>query len=353
MSLKVYPSKRFYKAAAALGSVWGTAVAVAAGDELILTSDGNPVTKQSYAQSDRLNQVMPTGGNLGAEDAVEFSPEFGGNEGLPYQPGRLGSLIAALFGTEAAPAIQGTSAAYKHVFGWADYADYMFTFITSRPNGIIEIPSLVPTKLSLKIGNGKLQGTITLKGNQLKVDSTTNTETQLNLADLETSPYDIAIFQDLVMRINSQSGSALASGDSLQISDMSLEFERVKDAKMVAGGAYIALPREQSVKISGKFSLPHDEGQAMTWLEIFKAKTAQKADFTFTGPVAASTYHYSWKFGFPRIVISNPPDSKLADIIETGLEFVAEEASAAPSGMTGYTRPYAELVDLRTTAYLT
>jgi hypothetical protein len=43
---------------------------------------------------------------------------------------------------------------------------------------------------------------------------------------------------------------------------------------------------------------------------------------------------------------------KLADIMDAGAEFIAEEAATAPNGMS-YMRPYLTLTNTRPTAYTT
>lgn len=353
MATPTSPSKRFYGCAVKQGSTWGTAVAVGALDELFVSSDGDPQLKQEFKPFGGLNQVVPQDGDLGAAEAIDFSPAFEGEGcGLQYEMGAMGSLIVGLFGTSTSVTQQGATTAYKHVIDWADEATDFFTFATERPGDIWEVPSCVPMKLSLKPGNGFLQGSITLRGNYLNNTSTTNTATQLD-AITKAASGNIIRFQDGVFRINAQSGDELDSGDNLTLSDFEINLERSMDALQVLGGDYIAQPAESAFLGTLKIKLPHETGTAATWFANFLAQTAQKASLTFTGPTEAGTgYNYSWMIAFPRLMPKVAPGVKLEDIISGEIEFLILEASAAPTGMTGHTRPYLEVVNQRTTAYI-
>ena len=351
MATPTYPSRRYYGCAVQQAATWGTAVAVGAGDELVVTSDGNPSLKQAYSTSDALNQVMPLDGDLGVYEPIEFAPEFGGNIGLQYSPGAMGSLIGAYFGTLIAPAAQGGTAAYKHIFCFADQVTDFFTFVTERPNDIWEIPSCIPNKLSFKVGGGKLQGSVGLIGNVLNNNSSTNAATQVDAISPETTG-NFVKFQHGVLRMNTQAGSALAAPtDVVQVADLSIDFERTMPPQTSMGATYIAQPKESTFKTTVKITLPFVEA-ANTWLDMFTAMTPMKMDITFQGALAAAGYPYEVQFSFPRLKLVTPPGINLEEIIKGTLEFVVEEAAAAPSGMA-YVRPYMSFTNLRTTAYVT
>ena len=459
MALNTSPSKRFYKAALKQASEWGTAVEVGAGDELIVTSDGDPGLRQTYASCDAIGQVMPFDGDLSAYEPIEFAPEFGSKCGLQYAPGPIGSAIAGLFGEVDEPqplfvvdatnnkidlkegageplvatvasgsytaatlcaaikaalevpgaltftvtfstttlkftiaadgefsllwntganklvdistmcgfsdAADDTGAAtytadtvaigvaYVHRFSWADEmpADAFFTFVTSRPGAVWEIPSCICNKLELKVGDGKVQGSIGLVGNQLVNDSVINDEDSLAALTPEVSGTFIK-FQHGVARFNAESGDALDGDDAVEVSDFTIAYERTTDAQMSLGGSYISQPKESNFKIGPKLTLPYATAANVAYLDLFTGMTAQKMDIVFTGPTIAGTHCYGLTLGFPRLKLVAPPDVKLEDIIRNGLEFVAEEAAAAPTGMTEV-RPYIEITNTRSTAYLT
>ena len=351
MALASSPSRRFYKAALKQASEWGTAVEVGAGDELIVTSDGDPGLRQTYASCDAIGQVMPFDGDLSAYEPIEFAPEFGSKCGLQYAPGPIGSAIAALFGDLTAPAASGTG--YSHLFEWADEMppEAFFTFVTTRPGAIWEIPSCICNKLELKIGDGKVQGSIGLVGNSLNNDPELNDEDSIAALTPEITGAFVK-FQHGVVRFNAEDGDALDADDAVEVSDFTITYERMTDAQMSLGGSYISQPKESNFKITVKLTLPYATADNVAYLDLFTLMTAQKMDIVFTGPEYAAAENYTLTLGFPRLKLVAPPDVKLEDIMRNGLEFVAEEAAAAPTGMTAV-RPYIVFVNERAGAYLT
>lgn len=343
-------SSRYYNAAIVQGSTWGTAAAVGAGNGILVPNDGNPMPKLTYSPTDAIGQVIPKDGDFGAEEACEFEIPFDGKCGLQYAPGGIGSVIAGLFGTSAAPDQQEATAAYEHVFTWADEMTDFFTFATERPGAIREVPSFVPKKLTLKVGDGKVQGSIAVIGNRCIADSAVNGATQLDAVTPETTG-NFVLAQTGVLRINAQSGGGLASGDALEVADFTIELERNITAKMVLGGTYVSLPREGLPKFSVKLTLPWATAAAMAYETTFRAKTAQKMDIIFTGGTAAGAYNYTFGLYFPRLKFVEAPNAPLEEIMKADLTFIGEEAAAAPTGMTS-TRPYIKLINLRTTNYL-
>lgn len=353
MATPTVSSKRAYGVAVKQGSVWGTAVAVGALDELFVNSDGNPQLKQEFKPYRGLNSIHPKDGDLGPSEAIDWDiPIDGEGCGFQYECGAMGSLLVGLFSTSTSVTVQGATTAYKHVIDWADESAEFFTFVSERPGDIYEIPSAVPTKVTFKPGNGFLQGAVGMRGNHLNNTSTTNAATQVD-AITKAAEGGIIRFQDGVFWMNAQSGDALDSGDAITLSDFEVTLERTKDALQVLGGTYIAQPVESAFVGTLKITLPHDTGTAATWFAAFLAKTAQKASLTFTSSeLAGVAYPYVFSISFPRLMPKVAPDVKLEDIINNGLEFIILEASAAPTGMTGHTRPYLEITNKRTSAYI-
>ena len=242
--------------------------------------------------------------------------------------------------------------AYVHNFEFADYTEDMFTYITGRPGAVWEVPSAKAMKLALKLGGGRLQAAVTMRGNTL-TESGTNGETQVGNLTPEAEGNFIKAQQG-VLRMNTQAGDALDAGDTVaNVSDVPIDMERTMDASTSLGGTYIADPAESNFKFAVKVALSRAAAADVAYLTTFKAMTPQKMDLTFTGAVIAGTHAYQVVLGFPRLKFSGPPDCKLEDIIKNGLEFVAEEAASAPTGMTGHVRPWMEIVNTRATAYVT
>jgi hypothetical protein len=343
-------SKGLFSCGLKQGSAWGTAVALGAGFELLVPDDGNPMLNQAYEHTDAMGRLLPRDGDLGECKPVEWDIHFDSKCGLQYAGGGITSLIGALFGTIEAPAVQDSSTAYMHSFKSADEETDFFTFATERSGAIREVPSAIVKKLTLKVGDGKVQGTVSMVGNTC-TNAGTNTDTQMTALTPEAEA-NFVLFGTGVLRMNDQTGSPLSSGDSLDISDFTIDLERKVDAKMSLGGSYVAQPATGPLSATIKMTMSRATAAGMAYETDFTAMTAKKLDLIFTGGIANSTYHYKWTFIFPRMKFTKVPDSKLADNMVIDLELSSEEAASAPQGMTGYTRPGAELVNLRSTAYV-
>ncbi len=246
----------------------------------------------------------------------------------------------------------GLGTAMKHVMDWADYADYFFTFAAERPGTIVEVPSAVPMKYGIKVTGGYLKGSIGLRGDTVKHDSAINTATEMDAVTYQDRGHRIKL-GDGVLRINAQSGDALAVGDVLEISDLDFSYERSKDEVHGAGSDSIILPREKDFKMTVKVTLPRTSAANLAYMATFQAMTAQKMDIIFTSKaLAAAGVYYSKAYKFPRLKLSGPPAAALNDVMSTVLTFEAEEAASAPTGMTGHVRPYIESINLQSTGYL-
>jgi len=456
MTLASYPSQRFYKCGAKQ-TTWPTEVALTAGSEMLVTKDGDPALKQAYKAYLAIGRIMPTGGRLGAKDAVDFSPEFDMN----YLPGAIGSLIGSLFGTTGLPdplfvvttgvndkidfkegageelhaavasgsytattlcaaikaaleaanaltftvtfdaatkkftiAASGTfsllwntganklidistmcgysdaeddtgaatyladnvavGSAYVHTFQWANEASPAFTFATTRPGAVWVVPACIPMKLAFSVADGLLHGAITLRGNDLIATSALNTDTVMNttITPEAEADLDFVNFQEGVMWMNTQAGDPLDSGDAVELSDLNADFERAMDAKIVMGASQIAQPKEGNFNIGLKVRFPSASAANVAYLASFIAMTPMKMQHTFTGRQIAGTHYYGLSLYYPRLKFTGPPDVKLADIMDAGAEFIAEEAASAPNGMN-YKRPYLTITNTRAAAYTT
>ena len=454
MALETYPSQRFYKAGAKQTTWAAGEVALGAGNEMLVTKDGDPALKQAYKAYLAIGRVMPTGGRLGAKDAVDFSPEFDMN----YLPGAIGSLIGSLFGTTGLPdplfvvgatnnyidfdegagelsavvasasytattlcaamkaALEDAGAltytvtfsattkkftiaaatefslhwntgahkavdvstmcgysdtaddtgaitytadtvaigsAYVHTFQWANEASPAFTFATTRPGAVWVVPACIPMKLAFSVADGLLHGAIILRGNDLIATSVLNTETEMDALTPEAeADLDFVNFQEGVCWMNTQAGDALDSGDAVELSDLNADFERAMDAKIVMGASQIAQPKEGNFNIGLKVRFPSASAANVAYLASFIAMTPMKMQHTFTGRQIAGTHYYGLSLYYPRLKFTGPPDVKLADIMDAGAEFIAEEAASAPLGMD-YKRPYLQITNTRAAAYTT
>jgi len=343
MATPTYPSKRFFRAGAIKGAEWGEEVVLTATSGILIENDGNPTLKQPYNSHDDIDAIMPLDGDLGPIGAIDFAPDFAER----YDPGPLGSMIAALFGTCPVPT------AGKSILDWADYVSLFFTFAVERPGTIIEVPSAMPMKYGVKVAGGLLKGSIGLRGNTLVAAPTLNTPTVMAALGYVDKGNRIKLSEG-VLRMNEEDGIALAPGDVLEVSDIDISYERTLDDVHGAGSESIIQPKEKAFKMIVKVTLPRTSAANLAYLATFKEMTAQKMDITFTGGIATGEVHYSRVYGFPRLKLSAPPAAPLADIMTTVLTFEAEQSiiTGGPLGMLTHYRPYIEMVNKATTGYL-
>jgi len=343
MATPTYPSKRYYACGAAKSTTWGTALATGAAKGLLILKDGNIALKCKYIPNEEIDQVVTKGGVVGPMEGVDFALEFS----MRYDPGFLGNLIASLFGTAGAPS-GSAPVGYTHLFAWADSYAQFFTVAVERPGYIWEVQSAVPYKLNLKNSGGFIQGVLSMRGNGWTDASAVNTLTQMDaITYLDTG--NRVRMSEGVFRMNAQGGAALSGSDALDVSDFDITYERVIDNLPIFGLAGICQPKESAVpKFTAKIKLPRTTAANLAFIAAFQAGTSYKADMVFTGPVIATTYHYTMTLTFQRLLFSEPPEAPLDGIIATTLNMEAQEAAAAPTGQVG-TRPSMGLVNLLAT----
>jgi hypothetical protein len=335
-------------AACKRGSAWGTAAAVGAGDEMLITGINGFQHKRPYLPAKDLGQVMTKTAILGDVEAVDGSFPFH----FRYDGGALWRLLAAVYGTAGAPTVQGATAAYKHVFQWADttYGKF-FTVLGEWPGKIYECASFKPTGFTMKVDNSVMNGEVKGIGDQLIDNSAMNGATQV---DAVTNPdrQNLILAKQGSFKMSAQTGADVAGTTALGlINSIELSVARTGHDKIHGlGSATIMEPYESGFDIKLALKFARFTSDNYGHLATMIAETLQKGLLQFTGAQIAAPYNYDLKFYFPQLrIIGNPTD--FSEIIKNGLELVAEEPSAAPTGMT-YARPYVELINKQTSDYL-
>jgi len=353
MALPTILSDRGYKFGMVQADTAGVADAVGAGNEFVLGNDGGPEPNRQAKRLPKLGDTVPKLFELGPTEAVEWEIPIADDFAFDYQGGPLLSAIAAFFGDLTAPAAQGGTSAYLHVWDFADEMTDFFTFVTMRPGLVWEVTNCECRKLSFKLGNGYLQGSLGMRGNRMISDSAVNGETEVNALTPEVATPNFILADHGVFRMNTQAGDALDSGDDISLADFEITMERVSEPRRALGSALYTIPSpEGRPKFNVKLTFS-DAGDLAAYAASFLAKTAYKAELIFTGGLADTGYYYTFKLGFPRLFLAANPKVTLADIIKDGyLELEGLEAVAAPTGMTGHVRPWCEVLNLRSTAYI-
>lgn len=336
---------RLNNSAVIKGATWGTAAqAGAAGLGISPTNKGAIKLNMPVMERDEVTNANETGidfANVNAADfTLDFNHTFLGRENL---------LLAALIGADS-EAKQGATAAYLHTMAMADSASGIFvTYAVDKNDKVYVVPSAKVTKASLSMNNGFIKSVFSLRGDEVTdADAVVTALTSVTYPAIERLKYSGAVF-----RINAQGGADFGAGDVVVPNAFTLDIERKFDSVHAAGSANIIEPRENgkpTVKLVMEF--PRMDATNEVWLASWKAKTEYKADLTITGSLIVDTYYNYLKFQFPRLILEDfdVPDSGLLGVKAT---FRAVVASAAPTGMTGLTKPVtATLMNALTTGYL-
>lgn len=330
------------KIAVKKAATWGTAVACGAGDGVLYIPQGGIKKSAGFLLDDSAGLVYPKDGNLGGISAAGPLPFY-----LRYDS--LDLLIAMFMGTAGAPTQQGGSAAYAYSYVFADNIDGKFVTIAEHmKNFIFEHPTAKVVGITLKGERGKaLEITFDVISINKVSDSSVNTTTTFNNVTF-TEVANRVLFSQGVIRMNAQSGGALASPtDVIKPTSFELSCKRNLKGEFTGSNVYTSGSNSQDLidepvydgqpEFSLKLTFPRLS--ATTYLSILNGDTRQKMDMTFTGGLIASTYYRTFKIEFPHLQLKNddPADEKGA--IKEPLEFTCHGASSAPTGMTGITQP--------------
>jgi hypothetical protein len=356
MGTPTQPLTKLHARGAKKGSEWGTAVALAAGDEIkLIGNSGLQPPVHPLIQAKESNTPFVKVSHLGLQDPVDISPKAI----MRYDNGRLNTLLASVFGTAGVPTqnIPSTGTSYTHIFQWADDIAGLFaTWVEERAGKIYEVPSAKVYKVEFGFEEGELKITLSLRGDTCKDDSTVNTATQIDAITIPASMLGTEItFKQAVVKMNAESGGDISGETALILEDFSMVFERpAEGGQHVAGSDTIIEPQLEDIdgheSVSVKLVFPRMIASNAAFFATYKAGTTQKMLIEFTGALIETTYYYKLSFFYPRLKIKTPTFDAEA-IVKAGLELVGEEAASSPTGMD-HARPYVEIVNTETTDYL-
>lgn len=335
-------------------TVWGTAEALGATMGLNCKSISGFNRSQDLLVAQEIDQPVPFSGSLDSIKPVDFTV----TTDMLYAPGALGTAIAMLFGTtDATPDVSDTTA-YTHTWQWADTIDGSFgTFAMEMPGKIWEAASVKPMEWTLKsTGGGFVQSELKMRGNTLIDTSAVNTLTQMDaLTYDDKGSMGRVTFKQQAVYMNGQAvATDVLTTTALNAMGVEVSFKRTGfDGVIPAGASSILEPAEAGYSdIRVKLNFAHFDGATNgAYLATAIAETTQKMAIRFTGLVlagSASVYHAITLY-FPRLRMLMP-EASYDDIVKNGVELIAEEADAEPTGMA-YHRPYVTLVSKRSTDY--
>jgi hypothetical protein len=329
------------KIAAKKTAAWGTALACGASSGFLFLPSS---IKKSvgFDKDDSLGLTYSKDGMLGGIDVAGDLPAY-----LRYDS--LDLLLAMFMGTAGAPTQQGATAAYAYAYTWADNLDGLFVVIAQyMKNFILEYPSVKIVGLTIKGERGKaLQVVFKVIAINKVWDSainTTGTFANVTIPDVANR----VLFSQGVIRMNAQTGIALATGDKIYPTSFELSAQRKLKGAFTGANVFTSGSNSQDLidepinddfpEITLKLTFPRLS--ATTNLTLLSGDTRQKLDMTFTGGLIASTYYRTFKIECPNLQLMNddPADEKGA--IKEPLEFAVHGCAAAPTGMTGITTPF-------------
>jgi hypothetical protein len=350
MATPTGPERRFLAAGAKKAATWRTEVALGAGFGLNCKSISGFNPSRDLLVAQEVDSPLPFSGALNIYKPQDFTI----TSDMLYSPGSLGTLIAQLFGTAGVPGTVDTSAR-AHTFQWADSNSGKFSSVCVEMPGIIfSCPSAKPIEWSLKSSaGGFVQSELKCRGNKVIDSSAVNTLTQMDALTYDERTNHIK-YEVQNVKMNAESAGAVTGATALTVTGVEVDYKRTgHDGVAVSGYSDIQEPAEggyPDIRIKLKF--PQMDANNKVMLATAIAETTQKVLIAYTHTVlaGASTEYYSMKLYFPRLRMLCP-EASWDEIVSYGIELIAEEAAAAPTGMT-YTRPYVVLTNKRTTDYL-
>jgi hypothetical protein len=319
---------------------WGTATAVGAGDGVWVTDDMKVSLSMQIDEDDSAGQDF-----IGSMQVANHNPVKAEVPTLLHYNDSFQNVLWALAcGTGGtAPAAIGTTTAYTNTFEPATNKTGLYaTIVRDKVEFISEVPSAKCTGFELSFGdNGRAEIVWMFLGTKEVVDSAINTSTQISALTFPTQGMR-AFFKQLSFRINAQSGGALSGSDAVSITDLKFKYEQPLDELMIAGQDYLIEPEDNDYpEITLDITFARLDSTSEDYIGYHRDNTSLKADMTLTG-TAIATSNYKLLFQFPNLIVASAPIEFKggAENVMPSVSLKAYKAAAAPTGMTGITKPF-------------
>ncbi|MBI5075634.1 MAG: hypothetical protein HZB62_10790 [Nitrospirae bacterium] len=225
----------------------------------------------------------------------------------------------------------------SHPYDLADNIDTLFlTFCVNNKVSVEEYVTLKPIGMVIK---GDVGGAVQVSFKCLAYDKTMGSviNTLVTFASVTTrETANRVLYSQGVFRINTQSGGALGSGDTVYPKNFELSLMRKASGDYGAGGSfdYIDEPTNDGLP-EVKLKVEFPKYTATTHFDDWDANTAKKMDITFTGSGSRSLL-----LQLPNLKYANVDLPMDRGRLKHSLEFNCLAAAAAPTGMTGVTKPF-------------
>lgn len=322
---------------------WGVAIAVTRGTRF--TSDGGLKPTNTFVEDRSFGETF-----LGASSQGDFAPVDLTLSGQSRYEDYNYGLEALAMGSPATVAIStsasGQTTSWTHVFDLAASIDGLgATFAIDRKLYVEELTSAKIYGFGETVGeNGICETSFRVLGGKATNISSVNA---LATSTVHTSTYPALggkIFRNQgTFRLNAQSGGALGASDAQVIEQFGLTFERPQDRSFAYGFDYLIEPADNEFSTcTVNVTFPRmNTLSANSLYGYLRAHTAFKADLTYLGVFINSTDRQTKLYQFPYVELQDfaTPTAGAAQVKPTAT-FLAKEAAAAPTGMTGVTKPF-------------
>lgn len=322
-------------------ATWGTPLEPTTGDGIFTNSatlpDGNKYMEDNEDESAR---GMATEAFQGC-----YEPQKLTVGGRAYYEG-IEKLIAFVMG---AMAVTGTDP-YTKTYSFLTCISALFaTLAYDEETEVKSLDSAVLNALEFTISNQGLMWKADFIGNAVTEQSGWVVPSAVTY---ESSGKQNFKMKELVLRINDESGIALASGDEVKIKDMTLRIQRgFVDGDPDSGAAYHPeFMEENAPVITLSVTCKTKDSTNRAFFVDFAANTRKKADLVFTGAVLTPA-NYSLSFFLPSLYLSQAPNYDFASPTPVKMDFKAMDTAANPLGMDD-TTPYIEVFNSLNTDYL-
>ena len=318
-------------------SEWGTAIACGADDGILILSE---------SLSQKIEELLDDSAGLAFIQRTDQGKiDVAGNIELYDRYEGLDVALALIMGTAGTPTQQEATAAYINSYVQADDLAGLFATIAikKKSDKVWEFCSVKLHGFTFSVEmNAPAKLALNAIPDQLKLDSTTNTTTTLANLTYPDKGNRIIMNANTTIKINDESGAALADGDKVYPNSIELAFNRPMEGDHKAGSNYIYEPVGEGFPepiLTLKFPRYNDANQA--FFEDWVADTRKKAEIYFKGALIESTYYYERKISFPNMKLVDPEAAVSGPgKIPSTLKFRLLGTDTAPAGMTGITKPF-------------
>lgn len=329
-------------AAFARCNTWGTPAS--ATQQLLMTSNEGLDQQWQVVDDEAFTQDFLGTGEVGDHAAVQADLTFQGRFT------QIDAWFAAAMGASSAPTVVSSQAAnslvaYSHRMTLASELSHNFTLALSEDVVVREIPSLRVRGFSLRVGEmGRLMVTFPIVGTKVLFDSTTNTNSTVFGAAA-------AVVGNRMFRKNTRLRMNVATAGSLGSTDeITIAREFVFNYGRPVATEDFVLNQDYIIEAD-------DDGFAEMGLEVtyarmntisanslvtaFKNGGTFKGDMFIQGPYINSTTRMSMLIEMPALqVYGHRMNVTGQNQVRPVVTYRLKSASAAPSGMTGLTRPF-------------